>query len=267
MEFNNCWFNDQKIDPDEYFERFSSFYFGDCLHFNSSRKNIFGDSVPIYNQSSTNLGLFVNFTNASIYIFVNDPLSIPIIDGFFYKRIDYSIEINRYFSLIISKTEENKLGLPYNPCYKDVNKFPMNKTIINFIQSNHVSYKQSICFKLCGELEYINTNPCNCTINTRLGSVWKNCYIIEKEQNLKDCSFKYFADHLEESAKKCKEYCPLECDSVSYSLAIEQNNENPGSSSFSIKYDELKYTLNSEIPKAEIFDFISNIGGILGLFI
>lgn len=132
MEFNNCWFNDQKIDPDEYFERFSSFYFGDCLHFNSSRKNIFGDSVPIYNQSSTNLGLFVNFTNASIYIFVNDPLSIPIIDGFFYKRIDYSIEINRYFSLIISKTEENKLGLPYNPCYKDVNKFPMNKTIINY---------------------------------------------------------------------------------------------------------------------------------------
>jgi hypothetical protein len=104
----------------------------------------------------------------------------------------------------------------------------MNKTAINFIQSN----------------------PCNCTINTRLGSVWKNCYLIEKEQNLKDCSFKYLADHLEESAKKCKEYCPLECESVSYSFAIEQNNENPGSSLYvlntykddRIKYDELKYT-------------------------
>jgi len=100
-----------------------------------------------------------------------------------------------------------------------------------------------------------------------LGSVQKDCALNEKKQNVKDCSFRYFVDHLKESEGKCKEYCPLECDSVSYSLAIEQNNENLGSSSFSIKYDEFKYTLYSEIPKTEIFGFISNIGGILGLFI
>ena len=34
-----------------------------------------------------------------------------------------------------------------------------------------------------------------------------------------------------------------------------------------IYYNELKYTLISEEPKTEIFNFISNIGGILGLFL
>jgi len=143
----------------------------------------------------------------------------------------------------------------------------MNKTIIDFIQSNNVGYKQSICFDFCGELEYINTNPCNCTKNSKMGSVRKDCFRNEIEKNVKNCSFRYLEDHLRESAEKCKEYCPLECDSVSYSLAIGLNNENLGSSSFTISYAELKYTLYSEIPKTEIFDFISNIGGILGLFI
>jgi hypothetical protein len=51
MGFNNCWFNDQKIHPDEYFERFSSFYFGDCLHFNSGQKTF----LVIQFQFLTNL--------------------------------------------------------------------------------------------------------------------------------------------------------------------------------------------------------------------
>ena len=43
--------------------------------------------------------------------------------------------------------------------------------------------------------------------------------------------------------------------------------KNDNISSFSIGYDELKYTLYSEIPKTEPFGFISEIGGTLGLFI
>ena len=34
-----------------------------------------------------------------------------------------------------------------------------------------------------------------------------------------------------------------------------------------IYYNELKYTLISQEPKTEMFNFISNIGGILGLFL
>lgn len=34
-----------------------------------------------------------------------------------------------------------------------------------------------------------------------------------------------------------------------------------------IYYDELKYTLVEEIKKIETFDLISNLGGIMGLFL
>jgi len=103
IEFNNCWFNNENIDPDKYFERVSSFYYGDCFHFNSGRKNMLGDLVPIQNQYSIDYGLYVKFINASIYISINEPLSIPFINGFFYKRFDYSIEVNNQIMLIINK--------------------------------------------------------------------------------------------------------------------------------------------------------------------
>jgi hypothetical protein len=34
-----------------------------------------------------------------------------------------------------------------------------------------------------------------------------------------------------------------------------------------VYYNDLKYTLFSQEPKTEMFNFISNIGGILGLFL
>ena len=34
-----------------------------------------------------------------------------------------------------------------------------------------------------------------------------------------------------------------------------------------VYYKDLKYTLINDVPKTEIFNFISNIGGILGLFL
>ena len=92
--------------------------------------------------------------------------------------------------------------------------------------------------------------------------------------------------------KKCAEYCPLECDSMNYvinsyteQIALSGNislnsKSKIDSDDFStyeelkknyfeirIYYNELKYTLISEEPKTEMFNFISDIGGILGLFL
>jgi hypothetical protein len=92
-----------------------------------------------------------------------------------------------------------------------------------------------------------------------------------------------------------KNYCPLECDSFEYDINLYQqsllntgkisnfyNNsiyygftndfktyENVSKTFFSINvyYEDLKYTLISQQPKIELFGLISNLGGILGLFI
>ena len=85
-------------------------------------------------------------------------------------------------------------------------------------------------------------------------------------------------------------YCPLECDHLSYEIILnsllETGTGNTSSKALNyyagfntyenvsktfhsiiVYYQELKYTLIKQQPKIELFSLISNIGGILGLFI
>jgi len=89
------------------------------------------------------------------------------------------------------------------------------------------------------------------------------------------------------------DYCPLECDTYSFDihkdLVITPRNgniksskslfgityplfntfENASQNFYGIRvfYQDLKYTLISQQPKIEVFGLISNLGGILGLFL
>ena len=66
----------------------------------------------------------------------------------------------------------------------------------------------------------------------------------------------------------CAEYCPLECESTTYSTVINSYpNTNDNTTVVSIYYGSLKYTSYSEQPKMQMFDLISNIGGTMSLFI
>ena len=89
----------------------------------------------------------------------------------------------------------------------------------------------------------------------------------------------------------CAEYCPLECDSIEFQISTyNQIRFNQGKISDTTKkknliskydtfeefrnhslrvyiyYDSLKYVLISQYPKIEVYNFISNIGGIFSLF-
>ena len=90
--------------------------------------------------------------------------------------------------------------------------------------------------------------------------------------------------------KICSQYCPLECDSISYSISTN-SEQFPFTGSFSnltsfeyqkfLSYEEvqkyyvsirayfpeLKYTLINQQPKVEVFDLVSSVGGTLGLFL
>ena len=85
------------------------------------------------------------------------------------------------------------------------------------------------------------------------------------------CTWNYRSNFFERSVVDyCKEYCPLECDSVTYTSTVNQipNTYNEKYQlQLRIFYKTLKYTLLTQYPKTDDFDLISNIGGILGLFI
>jgi hypothetical protein len=275
-QINFCSFNKEKNNCTDYFQMFYDSMNGSgCLQFNSG-KNSSNQSIPILKSAAGGLqsGLIISFKiNMSIQIYIDDPSSISFIKGVSLKTTsDYSFNYEPYFyyDLELFNTAEHKLGPPYNPCYiDDLNNFEMNQTIINFFHSNNVKYKQEYCVQLCPQIEYINNNPCNCS-DTSLGNVWRDCNTLQLNKDIQKCTTDYL-DKYDRSKidENCKEYCPLECDSNTYtgSFIKDKSSNNRSSSRIYIFFKELKYTKYSEIAKTEPFDFVSSIGGILGLFI
>jgi len=70
-------------------------------------------------------GLIIEFESIlSIEMFIDDPLSKPIINSKFYKSVDDFFETDIHKHFVLSKTEENK---PFNSCYKHAaNEFPLD---------------------------------------------------------------------------------------------------------------------------------------------
>ena len=193
----------------------------------------------------------------------------------------------------LERAYHQKLDAPYNDCLKDVNSFQMNKTLIDYILKENREYSQNDCFFLCSSLFALEESNCGC--NSTLDDFSKNCLrqFSSDETNIKKCVSEYLKDFRKNHQYgKCSQYCPLECDSMQY--IINTYNEQfpingnisdstksayflPDFSTFDeirknfigiyIYYNDFKYTLISEEPKTELFNFISNIGGILGLFL
>jgi hypothetical protein len=87
-----------------------------------------------------------------------------------------------------------------------------------------------------------------------------------------DLYFKLIQNNIINS--KCLIECPEECDSISYdafhSFSKLENYKNIQLNDcvyFTIFYESLSYTVIDQVPKMNILDLISNIGGNLGLFI
>jgi len=252
-----------------YFEK-KTYYDGECIIFNNGR-NMTGHSIPIRYQyvPATTKGFSISIGKIDAFYFIYEPVSIFFIkDQYRGQWTNYALKAylitknakNQNHRLVLSRTVENKFSTPKRPCYKDVNNFTLNKTIIDYIQSNNVTYKQEYCFELCGELDFIEANPCNET-NISFSVKFNN------QSFQSDCAKKYFNFFKNQSLEqKCSKYCPLECDSTYYSAMISENSIS-NLTETQIFYNEFKYTLLTETAKTSGMDLVSNIGGMLSLFI
>ena len=114
-----------------------------------------------------------------------------------------------------------------------------------------------------------------------------------KCENNNSCYEKF--NKIFKQTEMCSQLCPLECDQYSYEIfhtpskiigtgqinKFKENDftyislpqfktyENVSKTYYSINayYEDSKYTLISQQPRIELFGLISNLGGILGLFI
>ena len=266
-----------KNELNDSFEIFYAFY-GKCFRFNSGKNlnkqpiSIFKSNVGAFEDS---LDIKLNYTGDIIF-WIHDRFSPPLIE------YNNNHDNNRIFAtglsytlITIDKVIEKKLSEPYNDCLNDVTQFFSNKTIINYILSQDKNYTQLECLKLCFELDYINNNnSCNCT-NIKFGNVWNKCYGFNEtsaQGSIKNCLLKSKENfYSNEIMQNCKEYCPLECETKSYLTQISSANKftknTDNITRIRIYFRTLKHTLITQEPYMKLNYLVSNIGGILGLFI
>lgn len=205
----------------QYFERFQSSQYGTCFRFNSG-KNMINRTVPFLDSTIGGRDdclklVFKIEINLEFWIHESDDR--PRIELFENHDNPIFVSGGTESHLSIEKTVDTKLGEPYNHCLENVSLFDKNKTIINYIQSINESYKQIKCFELCFDLNYLQNDSCHCR-NVSLGNVWINCWVnIRNNKTLSDCvrgaKEQFYQRTLNEV---CSEYCPLECESITYSV-------------------------------------------------
>ncbi len=254
--------------PELFFESIKLNSMGDCIRFNSG-KNMNASSIAfVFSTMGGRDDYFeIEFRKSfAIRLFIHESDLPPQLElSNIYETYIQLNESQTYIAL--DKIIESKLGLPYNNCYKNVSEFHLNKTLIDYIQSLNQRYAQVNCLKLCFELNYIENDPCNCSINTTLGNVWSDCFINFDKKNIKGCTMKYKINFTQSSVvEKCSQYCPLECDSTFYTYSFSLINVQK-TNLFRIFYNSLKVATITQKAKSRDCDLVSTIGGIFGLFI
>ena len=140
-------------------------------------------------------------------------------------------------------------------------------------------------------MKYLEDYNCNCSLTYSLDDdLYSKCVKKNKNEVSLNCTKDFIVSFQQANMyKTCSKYCPLECDIMSYDILhysqmIHANGliksdkfkykqfntyENFSKSFLSVNifYDNLQYTLISQKPKTEMFNFISNIGGLLGVFL
>jgi hypothetical protein len=142
----------------------------------------------------------------------------------------------------IKKTIETKHSLPYSNCTENIHSETSH--LVGKILQQNITYRQRNCHDLC-LTKYID----NFSGSQKLTN--------DQAVNLSnDFDFK----------RSCSKLFPLECTSTSFGLILNEMNY-PELLRINFYYSDRKYTEITQSVKVTGADFISNTGGVLGLFL
>jgi len=285
------WLNNENLINEwkNHIEQYNDAHYGKCYRFNSGlnwtnqsieikKSKRIGSDEGLWLTLYANTHLVFSELKILFHNYTENPKNI------FRKGSFISSGTNNFFQ--IKRTLDQKLESPFNECLKDINQFAFDKTIIDYLNRTNRKYSQFECLNLCYNLHYNQTNPCDCYLRDLDETPYFVC------GNNNTCWEKFNQNF--KQTEKCSHLCPLECDQYSYETFLTphkitgtgkidefyddyyysflpefQTYENVSKSYYLINayYEDSKYTLISQQPKIELFGLISNLGGILGLFI
>jgi len=224
-------------------------------------------TVPgIFNGLSLQLNHGIQGRQIEIYIFnqstnLNSNKAIHVSEG-----MEANIVLNRVFS--------SKLSSPHSDCKKEYVFEPKPLDILN---QRSFPYFQSECYLLCQyeqQMEICNRSA-EFDLNfqyyfTNQSHFWDFHFKNHDECNQKNATL---IDSINDKFVSlgantiCDKQCPIECNSVSYTLSTVSNALNTPYSLVNIYYEDFFYTLIKEDPKTSFESLIGTIGGLMGLFL
>lgn len=213
----------------------------------------------------------------------------------FSKKFLYSITPGHETNIAITdRIYTYRLLKPYSNCeFDETNSEVVNSDLYKLFSNSNVTYSQETCIDLCLQKSIIKT--CGCAYSPLL--LLFETAICTTIAQLK-CSNNVVKIHFTISfiQNQCLPICPLECKQTKYVTSISSSQLLPNifyadvlnSSSLrsffpngnitldlvqsylikvNIFYDSLSYTVVTESPSITVVSLLSNIGGILSLFL
>ncbi len=234
----NCTFESQPCNGSSYLKPFkldSSSTKPDCYSFNSGNNGLLS-ATEVGSLSGLNIVFNLSKEN-KLFFKVHDNNEMPT----FGEMNDIVEQDGGKFIIVeMKKTIETKEASPYSNCTHKINSDTSH--LVEKILHQNITYRQRNCYDLC--LDYLENN--------------------HTEEEIKRIGLKF------DYKGNCSNLCPLECTSTSFDLIKNEMNLNPNVGSIlmlNFFYSDRKYTEITQSIKVTLADFISNNGGVLGLFL
>ena len=222
-----------------------------CLAFDSLNKN---DPIKQEHFDSVFDGLQLTLNVSQhkehlFFVYVLSSHSRP-----FYSYPNLLISKGTFHNIVVRYNSEKLLGKPYSEC---LNSVEQNEIVEETVKYNNV-YEKSKCYFICRFRYFADRYNCTYPVLQETG-IEENCY-----EKVNETTFLKFRD-----IEECSPVCPNECVTDYYTLSHQdtKDQENDDFITIFMSFRERKYLNLKEIPKTNIFDLISKIGGTLGFFI
>lgn len=291
----SCTFNGDNCNSNDFYQ-FWSYDYGNCFTFN---KGEYANGTSRAYSSTTSAG---PSSGLEIELYVGDS---KLTDQYVYKRGIIVVVQNQSYSplmnvegihvptaaqtnIAIRTTFMSKLPSPYSDCLSDVTSQDAYDSDLYkgvFLGLNETTYRKDTCFLLC--LQKAIVSYCNCSDpSTPSPPGQTHCTTETDFKCIVEVKSVFVSKGL---SKKCNDYCPVECDSVTYSTTVSTatyptefysgwlqkdpmfNKLKINGSSFSssilklnVFYEKLEYTEITETASMTWDVLLSNIGGTLG---
>jgi hypothetical protein len=258
-----------------------SYQYGNCFQFKPKLGEIKRKlSGSIY-------GLTLAFKNVKNFnkFSINHGLRVFIHNGSFLSSGAQQtlVETGKTTNIELKKSFTYRQPSPYSQCQEPIDF----KSDVDELKGH---YRQSDCVGLCLQRNIIQTCHCFYIFFAELTNASVHpCY----ERNEIECVSNNISTSISKLTEKCLSQCPLECNFVQYELRsssftypTRENFNFIQNESLSIKFENLtweeyihshltlniyfpsqEYTEIRETPKMLVLDLISNLGGVLGIFL